>query len=108
MSRALVIAGRRFRTREAGGHRLMAARAGGALRWRRSMVGPDYIDPGYHALATGRPAAPLDPVLVGEQPRPGNGSSRRGRARRWRGGRRDGALRRVSATGGRGVCGQPR
>jgi cobyrinic acid a,c-diamide synthase len=29
-------------------------------------VGPDYIDPGYHALATGKPGRNLDPHMVGE------------------------------------------
>ena len=30
-------------------------------------VGPDFIDPGYHALATGLPGRNLDPVLVGDE-----------------------------------------
>lgn len=29
-------------------------------------VGPDFIDPGYHALSTGLPGRNLDPVLLGE------------------------------------------
>nr|MCW2728439.1 cobyrinic acid a,c-diamide synthase [Aeromicrobium sp.] len=46
---------------------LMAAltRAGHSVSGHK--VGPDYIDPGYHALATGKPGRNLDPHLVGEQ-----------------------------------------
>ncbi len=76
---------------------LLAALRADGLEPAGFKIGPDFIDPGYHALATGRPGRNLDPFLCGEDqlvPLLLHGCRGPDPGRRRGGRRRDGTVRR--------------
>ena len=46
---------------------LLAAMRAHGVKAQSYKIGPDYIDPGYHSLASGRPAHNLDTWLVSKE-----------------------------------------
>ena len=54
---------------------LMAAFSAKGMRVASAKVGPDFIDPGYHSLATSRPGRSLDAWMSGEELLPGLAAS---------------------------------
>jgi len=57
----------RAATWSSGSRSRMPASASGASRSRPSQIGPDFIDPGFHDLVTGRGASNLDGCMCGRE-----------------------------------------
>ena len=67
VSKALLIASDRSGSGKTIVTSIVAAALSSKLKVRAFKVGPDYIDPGYHKVATGLPSINLDVWLMGEE-----------------------------------------